>query len=66
MSVLINNVTVTILPLHIYKGHTMSNTTDTLPLQPLQEQTVPEIPNICQPGDSECLARLVQAFSDCD
>ena len=46
----------------------MSNTTtDTLPIQPLQEQTVPEIPNIvCQPGDKECVQRLVQAYSDCD
>ena len=46
----------------------MSNTTtpDTLPLQPLQEQTVPEIPNVCPTGDRECLARLVQAYSDCD
>ena len=44
----------------------MSTTTDTLPLQPLQEQTAPEIPNICQPGDKECVQRLVQAYSDCD
>ena len=54
------------MPLLFYKGHTMSNTTDTLPLQPLQEQTTPEIPNVCQPGDKECLARLDQAYSDCD
>ena len=55
------------VPLLFLKGHTMSTqTTDTLPLQPLQEQTAPEIPNICQPGDRECLARLVQAYSDCD
>lgn len=44
----------------------MSNTTDTLPLQPLQEQTAPEIPNVCQTNDKECIARLVQAFSDCE
>lgn len=28
--------------------------------------TTPDIPTVCQPGDKECLARLVQAFSDCD
>jgi hypothetical protein len=35
----------------------------------LAEQHLPtttHIPNICQPGDKECIARLVQAFSDCD
>jgi len=48
----------------------MSTTTDTeLPKETLAEHylpTTPEIPNVCQPGDKECLARLVQAFSDCD
>jgi len=44
----------------------MSDTTDALPIQPLQEQTTPAIPNVCQPGDKECIARLIQAFSDCD
>jgi hypothetical protein len=28
--------------------------------------TSPDIPNVCQPGDKECLARLIQAYSDCD
>lgn len=55
------------VPLLFYKGHTMSNTTDTLPIQPLQEETTPTIPNIvCKPGDTECVQRLVQAYSDCD
>jgi hypothetical protein len=48
----------------------MSTTTDTeLPTKALIESykpTTPEIPNVCQPGDKECIARLVQAFSDCD
>ena len=48
----------------------MSNTTDTeLPIEALIESylpTSPNIPNVCQPGDKECIARLVQAFSDCD
>jgi hypothetical protein len=60
---------VTKLPCKLTKGHTMSNTTDLQPKQTLEEQhlpTTPTIPNICQPGDKECIARLVQAFSDCD
>lgn len=41
----------------------MSTTTEpTLPITPQE----PTIPNVCQPGDKECIARLVQAFSDCD
>ena len=45
----------------------MSDTKEVV--QELQEQylpTTPSIPNVCQPGDKECLARLVQAYSDCD
>jgi hypothetical protein len=40
-----------------------------LPKESLVESNLPtgtEIPNVCQPGDKECIARLVQAFSDCD
>lgn len=48
----------------------MSITTNTeLPKETLAESyqpTTPTIPNVCQPGDKECIARLVQAFSDCD
>jgi hypothetical protein len=49
----------------------MSTTTETtnLPNESLTERhlpTTPDIPNVCQPGDKECIARLVQAFSDCD
>ena len=48
----------------------MSETTvSDLPKETLAEQhlpTTPTIPNICQLGDKECIARLVQAFSDCD
>lgn len=25
-----------------------------------------EIPDVCATGDKECVARLVQAFGDCD
>lgn len=31
------------------------------PYQQTQEYTF-----VCQPGDRECVSRLVQAFSDCD
>lgn len=48
----------------------MSNTTElNLPKESLADLYLPttaEIPNVCQPGDKECLARLVQAYSDCD
>jgi hypothetical protein len=48
----------------------MSKTTETeLVVSSLVESykpVTPEIPNVCQPGDKECIARLVQAFSDCD
>lgn len=48
----------------------MSTTTETeLSTSSLVEsykQTTPDIPNVCQPGDKECIARLVQAFSDCE
>ena len=48
----------------------MSITTETdLPSSSLVESykpVTPDIPNVCQPGDKECIARLVQAFSDCD
>lgn len=48
----------------------MSNTTETTTtkesLVESYQQTTPNIPNVCQPGDKECIARLVQAFSDCD
>jgi hypothetical protein len=60
---------VTKLPCKLTKGHTMSTTNTELPKETLAEQylpTTPTIPNICQPGDKECIARLVQAFSDCD
>jgi len=30
------------------------------------QQSTPEIPDVCKPGDKECIARLIQAFSDCD
>lgn len=48
----------------------MSTTTETeLATSLLVESykpVTPDIPNVCQPGDKECIARLVQAFSDCD
>jgi hypothetical protein len=48
----------------------MSNTAEVLlPKESLIEsyqQTTPNIPDVCQPGDKECVARLVQAFSDCE
>jgi hypothetical protein len=48
----------------------MSATTETkLPAELTKEQflpTTPNIPDVCQTGDKECIARLVQAFSDCD
>ena len=50
----------------------MSNTTTetsnltTSSLVESYQQTTPTIPDVCQPGDKECIARLVQAFSDCD
>jgi hypothetical protein len=48
----------------------MSNTTETeLATSPMVESykpVTPDIPNVCPPGDKECIARLVQAFSDCD
>ena len=40
-----------------------------LPKESLKEQhlpTTPTIPDVCQTGDKECIARLIQAFSDCD
>jgi hypothetical protein len=48
----------------------MSNTTKTaVPVELAKEQnlpTTPTIPDVCQTGDKECIARLIQAFSDCD
>jgi hypothetical protein len=48
----------------------MSNTTElTTPKESLVEsyqQTAPNIPNVCQPGDKECTARWIQAFTDCE
>ena len=45
---------------------TTEQTTDTtVTVAPLQ-QSATEIPDVCKPGDKECIARLVQAFSDCD
>jgi hypothetical protein len=49
----------------------MSTTTETadLPTSSLVESyqpVTPNIPNVCQPGDIECINRWVQAFSDCD
>ena len=40
----------------------MSNTTDTTLPTPPQEPT----PTVCQPGDTECVKRLIEAFSDCE
>ena len=54
----------------LQKGTTMSD--ELLQEQPVQTQQHPYQTNqepqtlICQPGDRECLNRLVQAFSDCD
>lgn len=36
----------------------------TTPQKPVEVPT--QVETICQPGDRECLARLVAAFSDCD
>lgn len=48
----------------------MSTSTElTTPKESLLESyqaTTPTIPEVCQPGDKECLARWVQAFSDCE
>ena len=49
----------------------MSNVTETSEVSTSSlvesyKPVTPEIPNVCQPGDKECIARLVQAFSDCD
>jgi hypothetical protein len=48
----------------------MSNTTETeLQKESLidsYQQTTPTIPEVCQPGDTACINRWVQAFSDCD
>jgi hypothetical protein len=49
----------------------MSATTELadLPTSSLVESyqpSTPHIPEVCQPGDRECVARWVQAFSDCD
>ena len=27
---------------------------------------VPTTPTVCQPGDTECVKRWIEAFSDCD
>jgi hypothetical protein len=48
----------------------MSNTTETeLQQESLvdsYQQTTPDIPAVCQPGDKECMQRWIAAFSDCD
>jgi hypothetical protein len=47
----------------------MSTTTETELPSPVRELPTPDTTNIatvCQTGDTECLKRLVQAFSDCD
>jgi hypothetical protein len=49
----------------------MSNTTETSDLSASSlvesyKPVTPNIPEVCQPGDKECVARWVQAFSDCD
>lgn len=48
----------------------MSNTTDTeLPIEALIESykpVTPYIPEVCKPGDKECTARWIQAFTDCE
>jgi len=48
----------------------MSTTTETSELSTTLAESykpvTPEIPEVCQPGDKECVARWVQAFSDCD
>ncbi len=60
----LNICMVTKLPYKLTKGHTMSTTTEpTLPITP-QEPITPS--TVCQPGDTECNKRLVEAFSDCD
>lgn len=47
----------------------MSTNTKTDLTSPLStERPIPEtdVATVCQPGDTECLKRLVEAFSDCD
>jgi hypothetical protein len=47
----------------------MSTTTETELTSPVRELPTPDttdIATVCQTGDTECLKRLVQAFSDCD
>ena len=49
----------------------MSTTTETTEISTSSlvesyKQTTPDIPAVCEPGDKECFARWVQAFSDCD
>lgn len=48
----------------------MSTTAETnVPNSTLVESnlpTSPTIPDVCKTGDKECIARLVQAFSDCE
>lgn len=50
----------------------MSTTTETQSVtEPVAESFHPQTPEtdmatVCQTGDTECLKRLVQAFSDCD
>jgi hypothetical protein len=49
----------------------MSTTTETSDLSTSSlvesyKPVTPDIPAVCQPGDRECVARWVQAFSDCD
>jgi hypothetical protein len=45
---------------------TTEQTTDTTVIVAASQQSATEIPDVCKPGDRECIARLVQAFSDCD
>jgi hypothetical protein len=48
----------------------MSNTTESnLIKESLVESyqpTTPNIPEVCKPGDKECTARWIQAFTDCE
>lgn len=47
----------------------MSTTNTELPKETLAESyqpTTPNIPEVCKPGDKECTARWIAAFTDCD
>ena len=56
----------------LQKGITMTSTSELELIQPVYNPTPEEIQArvdqgpVCQPGDTECVSRWVQAFSDCD